>query len=871
MKKFYLIAILVLILSLFFPNRTSLHAKGTNSLRINKEEYFEMPGLNVFVFQNTYPDGHQGGIEIIQHGSRVASCGNLRLSVSPGQWQPIPQYGEGGQRSSAAPSSDRISDRKIDKENNEISMVCRYPYESRDSKGFNPIIYPDLNLQYNVRVQAEGSSFKIIVDLEKPLPEKWVGQVGFNLELFPGHLYGKTYYMDNKAGIFPRQANGPVHKSNRNHYNPEPLAKGKKLIVAPETKKFRMTIENQINDLILLDGSLKHANGWFVVRSLIREGATKGAVEWKVTPNVIPEWEYGPIVHTSQVGYYPNQKKKAIIELDGRTKSLQTAKLKRIDPQGGFEIVLSDKPTNWGSYLRYKYAIFDFTKITEPGTYLVEYGDFKTPPFKINSNLFQRHVWQPTLEYFLPNQMCHMRVNEKYRVWHGLCHMDDALMAPLNINHFDGYNNQDENSTLSPFEPLEHVPELNQGGWHDAGDYDLRVETQASTVRTLTLMYEAFNINYDQTLIDQKHHLVEIHHPDGKPDVLQQIEHGVLSILGGYRSLGRLYRGIICPTLRQYVMLGDAASATDNKIFDNKQQKQKIKNIDGLWYKKVANRYSNLFDPDVHDEMIQEVVPELDDRLVFTETNPARQMQGATALAAAYRVLKDYKPDLASECLQTAETLWEEHKDKEGRYVQATKIDLLTELFITTKKSKYREKLCSMEEAAAENIGFVGWSIGRILSNLDCPSLDSKLTQAIKSFSHSVDSTLSQNPFGAQHDRFHYVGMNYYYLHKAWPNIFKKEHLINALNYQLGCHPGQTTTSLVSGVGTNSPVVAYGTNRADWSYIPGGTFWGGFNILTPDLPENKTWPFFWQEREYITNGACTYMFSVLAVDQLLSE
>ncbi len=40
---------------------------------------------------------------------------------------------------------------------------------------------------------------------------------------------------------------------------------------------------------------------------------------------------------------------------------------------------------------------------------------------------------------FFPVQMCHMRINEKYRVWHGACHLDDALMAPVNLNHFDGY------------------------------------------------------------------------------------------------------------------------------------------------------------------------------------------------------------------------------------------------------------------------------------------------------------------------------------------------------------------------------------------------------------------------------------------------
>ena len=38
-----------------------------------------------------------------------------------------------------------------------------------------------------------GSQFKISVDLEQPLPAQWVGKVGFNLELFPGELFGKAF------------------------------------------------------------------------------------------------------------------------------------------------------------------------------------------------------------------------------------------------------------------------------------------------------------------------------------------------------------------------------------------------------------------------------------------------------------------------------------------------------------------------------------------------------------------------------------------------------------------------------------------------------------------------------------------------------
>ena len=103
--------------------------------------------------------------------------------------------------------------------------------------------------------------------------------------------------------------------------------------------------------------------------------------------------------------------------------------------------------------------------------------NIQTDIFQISKDVYKNDVWQPTLEYFLPVQMCHMRVNEKYRVWHGLCHMDDARMAPIDSNHFDGYIQG--HSTLTTYHSGETVPGLNQGAWHDAGDFDIRVESQA--------------------------------------------------------------------------------------------------------------------------------------------------------------------------------------------------------------------------------------------------------------------------------------------------------------------------------------------------------------------------------------------------------
>ena len=341
----------------------------------------------------------------------------------------------------------------------------------------------------------------------------------------------------------------------------EPYAVGHCLVVRPDDDLSRLTIESSGALLKLYDGRMNHNNGWFVVSSEVPEGVTENAIRWTIRPNAADGWIGKPTVQTSQVGYHPAQPKTALIELDPNDTARPDIQLLKLT-ESGMQPVKTLKRKPWGRFLRYEYLQADFTGVTEPGMYQIRFGEALSPLFRIGEDVYDRGVWQPVLEYFLPVQMCHMRVNEKYRVWHGLCHNDDARMAPVNHTHFDGYYQGP--STLTAYQPGEHVPGLNVGGWHDAGDYDLRVESQAGECYILTMAYEAFHVQYDATTIDQQRKVVEIHEPDGKNDILQQIEHGLLSVVGAYRALGRLYRGIIGSHLRQYVLLGDGSTMTDS-------------------------------------------------------------------------------------------------------------------------------------------------------------------------------------------------------------------------------------------------------------------------------------------------------------------
>jgi hypothetical protein len=67
----------------------------------------------------------------------------------------------------------------------------------------------------------------------------------------------------------------------------------------------------------------------------------------------------------------------------------------------------------------------------------------------------------------------------------------------------------------------------------------------------LTLAREFFATDWDQTTVDEKSRYVQIHKPDGIPDVIQQIEHGVLALLAQYKVIGHAIPGIVEPTLVQ--------------------------------------------------------------------------------------------------------------------------------------------------------------------------------------------------------------------------------------------------------------------------------------------------------------------------------
>ena len=822
--------------------------KNTPGFSLDRENgYFINQGVSVIVFEDIYPEGHQGGISLLMHGERIAANGDVRFEPAPGQWQPVP----------------KMLERHADPEKRRIVTRLRYPDEERHLRGFNPMVYPDCAFEYTVSVQAEGASLRIAVDAD-PLPENWTNRLCFNLELFPGLLFSRPWILDGREGIFPRQPVGPVdcrlsvYKDSYRHPEglPEgyaekmmeegsvfsllrgdeesavPYATGRRITVCPDDPLLRFTVESLSGELSLYDGRLSHNNGWFVLSSPF-SSREPHAVEWILKPHTVDGWIGTPRIQVSQVGYLPRQPKLAVAELDRQDAGDSPFTIWRIKPDGK-HLVFSKAGAPWGHFLRYRCLCLDFSDITEPGLYQIGYGDALSSVFRIAPDVFERGVWQPVLEYFLPDQMCHMRVNEKYRVWHGRCHMDDAAMAPVNWNHFDGYRQGPE--TLTRFAPGDCVPGLNHGGWHDAGDFDLRVESQSGEAYLLSLAWEAFHVYWDSTTIDQQTQTVEIHRPDGKNDLLEQVEHGALAVLGGWKALGRLFRGIIAARLRQYVMLGDAAAMTDG--FPGGE----------------------------------------DDRWVFTEDNPFRELTTAAHLAAVSRALADFNPGLSAQSLEASRILFDQTRAGTEQLPRIARVHAAAELFLSTGEKAYADAVLAETGLIATVPERLGWIAARIVRSIGDESFTKTLRESLLGYKQTVDGLTTLSPYKVPYRphiwgagwEIQRLGFEYYWLHTAFPDIFPPDLCSHALSFVLGCHPGRSV-SFASGIGAESVTTAYGFNRADASCIPGGVV-SGTALIRPDFPELKEWPYLWQQTEYVMGGGSSrFMFLVLAVRQLLGS
>jgi len=829
---------------------SSLPVSGADFvMKVTDSGYLDTQGFSVILYHSTFHpifvDQKNTAMEMILHGQRIATNGDVRLVPTPEQWDKVAQ----------------LKGRQTDKENNRLSAQ---------------LSFPDYQMDYRLEVAAEPGGVRVSVNLDKPLPEKLAGRAGFNLEFLPSAYIGKSYAVDGSLfGVFPRSPQDPMQKAPppsddpqklpyqqewdeaKGFAQPLPLVSGMSITMAVEDPLRRIGIRSETAPLSLYDGRNRAQNGWFVLRTLIPSGRTDGAVVWHIRPDVIPNWTRPPMVAHSQVGYPPNFPKIAVIELDPKFKGPDTAKLLRLAEDGSCREVFEGPLSARTPWLRYGYAKFDFSPVKDPGLYLIEYAGIRTELFSIAKDVYSR-TWQSSLDGFLAVEMDHVSVREGYRLWHGVSHLDDARQAPPNTQHFDGYSMRA--NTDSPFQAGQHIPGLNVGGWYDAGDFDIRSQTQYAVIQDLALAYSEFDLKWDQLTVDEDARSVEMHRPDGIPDAVQQVKHGILQVLAQIRAIGHPIPGIVEPNLRQYTHLGDGAAKTDGRIYSEK-----------LGSNEVDGNFSG--------------VP--DDRWAFTTKSAGLQYGAAASLAAAARMLKGWDDALAEECLNTAVKLWEEEHahptasqfqsfNTTGGVAAAEEWKAALELLIVTNGGEaYRKRLLEMFPSIRQRFGFGGWTAVRALPYID-GDFKKQLEETVKSYVTQLDKDLASTPFGVPPSMGGWgasaavadLGVRMYFLHKAFPEIVGTDCTLRAANYLLGTHP-VSSTSYISSVGTSSKLQAYGSNRADSTFIPGGVI-PGYIVVKPDFPECiDDFGFLWFESEYVIDVASKWILAANAADAIV--
>jgi endoglucanase len=897
----------VLLVCLFF---SSLALSADIQMKVNDKGYLDAQGFSVILYQSTYHpvfvDQKNTAMEMILHGQRIATNGDVRLMPTPEQWDLVAT----------------LKGHQADKSNDRLTA---------------DLAFPTFDLSYTLEVAAEPGGVRVSINLDKPLPQKLAGRAGFNLEFLPSLYMGKTYLVDGtKAGIFPRTPNDPMVKvlpladepkkayyledwdKAKGYTEPLPFAQGRSITLSVDDALARVNVKSDTADLMLFDGRNRAQNGWFVLRSLIPSGKTTGAIVWHIRPDVIPNWTRPPMIAHSQVGYAPEFSKVAVLELDPKYSGPKTAKVLRLMEDGSYKQAFEGPITPSTPWLRYVYSKFDFTSVKEPGLYVIEYADQRTAPFPISKDAYA-NIWQDSLDHHIAEQMDHVSVREAYRVWHGASHLDDGRLAPVVGEQFDGWNQA--TATDGKYKGGDHIPGMNVGGWYDAGDFDLEEPAQLNVIQNLALAYREFHLKYDELTVDEDKRQVEMHRPDGVPDTVQQVKHGAMLILAQFHNIGHSIRGTHEPDLRQYTHLGDGASKTDGRIYDPK-----------LGPDEVKGDYSG----------------RPDDRWIFSTTNPMFQWNAIAALAASADALKGWDDALAKDCLETAIKGWNDEKAhptpfppgrgfgggapagasggvlaasqgvasgaqagttqggtnrpaSSGAPASATPTGAtaappagfgrggfgvgqdwaaVLELTIATNggepyKSRLKELFPQM--ITPQQMGSRGWTVVRALPYLDASAKD-QMREAVKTYIAGLDKQLDATPFGVPPSLGTWGGsgavvdmaIRMYFLHKTFPDLVGPEYTLRAVNYILGTHP-VSSTSYVAGVGTVSKTKTYSNNRADNAYIPGAVI-PGYIVIKPDFPECiDDFGFLWFEDEAVVAGSASWVVAGNAAEALVKQ
>ena len=163
---------------------------------------------------------------------------------------------------------------------------------------------------------------------------------------------------------------------------------------------------------------------------------------------------------TNQLGYLPNANKIAVLrgEKAADKFSVVNTETKKEVFTGDISAPITNKSADETDYHA------DFSKLTDPGKYIIKWGENESFPFEIKEDVYDKVLTESV--YWLYTQRCGVEVDSPV-VKHKACH--------------------DTTATVYKTDKKMDV----DGGWHDAGDYGRYVVPGAKTVADLFIAYNA--------------------------------------------------------------------------------------------------------------------------------------------------------------------------------------------------------------------------------------------------------------------------------------------------------------------------------------------------------------------------------------------
>lgn len=700
---------------------------------------------------------------------------------------------------------------------------------------------PGGEIVYHQQIYAQGRDVHFELSLEGGSEADEIGWAEFAFYLPLQTFRSQRYLSDQGEGTYPAEFGGRLLAENLSELQ---------LLPDDPTRNLTLRADHAIS---LWDAREWGSQMYMVTVSLPLDGSP---LHFTLTP---PPADPGPnpaALRYSRVGYLPQGIKQAVLEIDWRDAYPSLAAALERKTASGAETVFTGEFASALQDFWKQFAVFDFSAVSQPGEYRIVWAGGATDWFPIAPDIFVNR-WQNTLDFFLPFEMSHAAVDLGGGLAHGASTLDDAVAVPPDTVGADGYISYEADGASG------YVP-LDVGGWFDAGDYDLNVSAQAFVVHQLALAWEEFSPQRDVHSLDVANRSLNVHQPNGVPDLLEQIEWGTRWLLSMQAADGRVFVGVVEP----------------------------------------AEKYGDTALP----ETMTDGIPNTgDERLLFHDYHSDVNLKFVIAMSAASRVLRQTNPQLAGQAWQAALLAWDYFRThpevyretvyfygwEEGREQMISAA--AAELYLTQPDPAYLQTLEQFrpyfenfptEWPAPTLSGHSGFwyappFLARLYPRLPEGALKTSVRAALETAANALQELTAPAPFPLMRD-WHYTDWGIsgayaaalhdaYWLEKALPERIRVADLLPAAYWLYGLHPVNDFT-FVFGSGLPEPLyqyhailhVRFGDSPASvpGAVIPGiATFTESGVLYYLDQPET------YRNNEACIYDAASFLFAMLMLEQ----